>query len=78
MKFQRFSQMCIRRTTKQDRQCNYNVRLWRVHVIVLAIEMQQCFPFFTVVDLYVAVNNSNPFSIVKEKQKWVPFALLSS
>jgi hypothetical protein len=46
-----------------------NVTLWRARVTALAIELQQCVPFPTVVVLRVAVNNINPSSVATETQR---------
>jgi len=32
---------------RQDRQCMHNVRLWYVHITIVAVEMQQCILCFS-------------------------------
>jgi len=42
-------------TLKQDKQCTYNVTLWRGSVIVVAVKTQECIVCVCVVPLPVAV-----------------------
>jgi hypothetical protein len=47
---------CILRRTKQDRQCAYNVTMWRARVTVVSVETQQCVVFVLLSYVSLSVN----------------------
>ena len=49
---------------KQERQCKYNVILWRVHVTIVAVERQQCIT--CVAELYITVKYIKILSVAQQ------------
>jgi hypothetical protein len=52
--------------------------LWRVRVTTVATYARTMPSLCIVADLQVAVNNTKPLNVAREKQQWVPFAMLYS
>ena len=65
-----------KRYVNKIRNVRIKLTMWRVRVTTVATDARTMPSLCIVTDLQVAVNNIKPLNVARERQEWVPFALL--